>query len=269
MPHPAALPTPGEDRHECPKIVGLANPSQLDRLRVVLVNVRNPLNIGAAARAMSNFGFHNLRAVHPYEPSYREARSAVGASQVLANAVEYESLAEAVADCTLVVGTTAVRNRELQHSLVRLESGARRIRTRLQSSNVALLFGSEKFGLSNEHLSHCHWLMRVPTCEENISMNLGQAVAVCLYELIRDAKPARPPKGPELASAEEIERITTLLLEALRESGFLTRRIVADADQRIRRLVRRLHLQERDAVIWLGMLRQILWKLRNTEKAKG
>ncbi len=240
----------------------MANPPQLDRLRVVLVSVRNPLNLGAAARAMSNFGFHNLRVVHPYGPSYREAKSAVGASQVLANAVEYESLGEAVADCTLVVGTTAVRNRELQHSLLRLEAGARQIRTRIKSSNVALLFGSEKTGLSNEQLSHCHLLMRVPTCDENISMNLGQAVAVCLYELIRDARPARAAKGASLASAEEVERITALLLEALRESGFLKRRVVADADQRIRRLVRRLHLQERDAVVWLGMLRQILWKLR-------
>ena len=100
-------------------------------------------------------------------------------------------------------------------------------------------------------------------------MNLGQAVAVCLYELIRDARPARAPKGAELASAEEVERITSLLLEALRESGFLKRRVVADADQRIRRLVRRLHLQERDAIVWLGMLRQILWKLREGDKTKA
>jgi TrmH family RNA methyltransferase len=246
--------------------VHLANPPQLDRLRVVLVSVRNPLNIGAAARAMSNFGFNNLRVVHPHGPSYREAKSAVGASKVLANAVEYENLAEAVADCKLVVGTTAVRNRELQHSLARLEAGTRQIRTRLKSGNVALLFGSEKFGLSNEDLSHCHWLMRVPTCEENISMNLGQAVAVCLYELIRDARITSGAKGPEPASAAEVERITTLLLEALRESGFLKRRVVADADQRIRRLVRRLHLQERDAVIWLGIFRQILWKLRDGQQ---
>ena len=105
---------------------------------------------------------------------------------------EFKSVAEAVADCTLVIGTTAVRHRELQHPLKRLEAGARLIRKRLVSSNVALLFGSEKFGLSNEDLSHCHWLMRVPTCDANISMNLGQAVAVCLYELVRDAK-ANPP----------------------------------------------------------------------------
>ena len=133
-------------------------PAELDRLRVVLVSTRNPLNIGAAARAMSNFGFRHLRVVNPYDPAYREARSAVGGVSVLAKSQEFESVAEAVADCTLVVGTTAVRHRELQHPLRRLEEGARLIRKRMAAGRVALLFGSEKFGLSNDDLSHCHWL---------------------------------------------------------------------------------------------------------------
>jgi tRNA C32,U32 (ribose-2'-O)-methylase TrmJ len=100
-------------------------PVAFEQLCVVLVAPRNPLNIGAAARAMSNFGFLHLRVVNPYDVAFREARSAVGASELLANAEEYKSLAEAVADCTLVVGTTAVRHRELQHPLKRLEHGAR------------------------------------------------------------------------------------------------------------------------------------------------
>src|SRR5712671_2415467 len=242
---------------------GVLPPRESDRLRVVLVAPRNPLNIGAAARAMSNFGFRHLRVVNSFEPSFREARSAVGASKVLANAEQFKSVAEAVADVTLVVGTTAVRHREIQHPLKRLEPGARLIRRRLGSSGVALLFGSEKFGLSNEALSHCHWLMRIPTGDENISMNLGQAVAVCLYELVRDSKSARTLEKLELATAAEVERITTMLLEALRTSGFLSRRRVADADERIRRLVRRLRLPARDAVIWLGILRQMLWKMNS------
>jgi len=241
-------------------------PAELSRLRVVLVAPRNPLNIGAAARAMSNFGFQSLRLVNPYAPSFREARSAVGASEILANAERYKSVAEAVGDCTLVVGTTAVRNRDLQHPVRRPEYGARLIRRRLGASNVALLFGSEKFGLSNEALGHCHWLIRIPTCAENISMNLGQAVAVCLYELIRDSRHERAANQLKLATAEELERITTLLLEALQTSGFLDRRRVSDADDRIRRLVRRLRLPERDAVIWLGMLRQMLWKMNQGKK---
>lgn len=214
---------------------------------------------------MSNFGFQSLRLVKPYAPSYREARSAVGASEILSNAVRCKSLAEAVEDCTLVVGTTAVRNRDLQHQVRRPEYAARLIRRRLISSNVALLFGSEKFGLSNDSLSHCHWLIRIPTCEENISMNLGQAVAVCLYEFIRDSKRERAGEQWNPATAEELERITALLLEALQTSGFLDRRRVSDADERIRRLIRRLRLPRRDAVIWLGMLRQMLWKMNRAE----
>jgi TrmH family RNA methyltransferase len=238
-----------------------------ERLSVVLVSSRNPLNIGAAARAMSNFGFRDLRLVNPYKMAFREARSAVGASDLLAKAAEYETVAKAVADCTLVVGTTAVRHRTLQHSLKRLEAGARTIRKRLASGRVALLFGSEKFGLANDDLSHCHWLMRIPTCEANISMNLGQAVAVCLYELIRDSKSAGKAEKVELATASEIERITEMLLETSRESGFLSRRVVADADNRLRRLVRRLRLQARDATVWQGIFRQILWKLGSDKDA--
>jgi tRNA C32,U32 (ribose-2'-O)-methylase TrmJ len=149
----------------------------------------------------------------------------------------------------------------LQHSLRRLEEGARLIRKRMASSRVALLFGSEKFGLSNDDLSHCHWLMRIPTREENISMNLGQAVAVSLYELIRDTKAVKRSEKIPPVTAAEVERITEMLLQALRTSGYLGRRHVADADSRIRRLVRRLNLPARDAVIWLGILRQILWKM--------
>ena len=235
---------------------------ELDRLRIILVSTRNPLNIGAAARAMSNFGSSHLRLVNPYDPAFREARSAVGASAILARAEIFSSLAEAVADCTLVVGTTAVRHRDLQHSLRRLEPGARAIRKRLASSPVALLFGSEKTGLSNEDLSHCHWLLNIPTSEDNISLNLGQAVAVCLYELIRDRKAARQTEKVKLASAAELERITGLLIEILRISGYIDLRRVADVDERIRRLVRRLNLPARDSVLWLGILRQILWKVK-------
>jgi tRNA/rRNA methyltransferase len=236
---------------------------------VVLVATRNPLNIGAAARAMSNFGFRHLRVVKPYEPAFREARSAVGASDVLASTEQFNSVADAVADCTLVVGTTAVRHRQLHHLLRGPADGARLIRKRPASSRVALLFGSEKFGLSNRDLSHCHWLIRIPTNEKNISMNLGQAVAVCLYELIREGNGTRRSEKVALATSAEVERITKMLIEALRESGFLDMRRVADSEERIRRVVRRLKIQERDAVIWLGMLRQILWKLRSggeTEK---
>ncbi len=240
---------------------------------MVLVRSRNPLNIGAAARAMSNFGFLHLRVVNPYKVAFREACSAVGASPLLASAEEFDSVAEAVSDCTLVVGTTAVGRREIQHPVRRLDDATRMIRKRLRSSRVALLFGSEKVGLSNEDLSHCHWLMRIPTREEHRSMNLGQAVAICLYELVRDSprgRPsslsvgsARPTKRQKLASSGEVERITEVLLDTLRASGYLHPRYKAPTEEKVRRMIRRLNLSADDAEILLGMLRQVLWKLRS------
>src|SRR5580700_5656650 len=214
---------------------------------------------------MSNFGVRRLRVVRPYEPAFREAKSAVGAAALLAKAGQFDTVAEAIGDCSLVVGTTAVGKRTLQHPLLRLEDGARLIRKRLKSNRVALLFGSEKTGLSNEDLSHCHWVMRIPTRAEHRSMNLGQAVAVCLYELARDAKAAAKftqalQKAPP-ATAGELERFTAVLTEALSSSGFLDRRTVADAHDRIRRLVRRLNLPARDADMWTAIMRQIVWKL--------
>ena len=234
--------------------------TQLNRLDVVLVATRNPLNIGAAARAMGNFGFTRLRVVNPYKVAFREARSAVGAASVLTRAEEFKTVADAIADCSLVVGTTALGHRELRHPLRRLEQGATLIRRRLTSGRVALLFGSEKVGLSNRDLSHCHWLMRIPTREAHGSMNLGQAVAVCLYELIRGGKILERKEKQKPAAAADLERITTMLLEALRESGFL--KPGAASEDKVRRLVRHLNVPEDDAKLWLGMLHQILWKLR-------
>ena len=236
--------------------------SHLGRLHVVLVRTRNPLNIGAAARATSNFGFSSLRLVNPYEASFREARSAVGASSLLASATIFRSVAEAVADCSLVVGTTAGRDRQLEHPLKRLEEAALEIRGNLASASVALLFGSEKTGLSNRDFSHCHWLLRIPTREEHGAMNLGQAVAVCLYEIIRQSD-ATARDSAKLATSSQLNRISTCLVDVLRLSGYLHARSKGSSEEKIRRLVYKLGLQAEDADVWLGMLRQILWKLKS------
>ena len=238
-----------------------------EHLRVVLVAPRNPLNIGAAARAMSNFGFSHLRLVKPYDVAFREARSAVKAGHILTSAQEFETVAEAVADCALAVGTTAIGPRELQHTVRRLEYGGRLIRKRLASERVALLFGSEKFGLSNEDLAHCHWLMRAPARQEHGSMNLGQAVAVCLYELVRSPEAAASrPERKKRAEAGSLEELTRLLVEVLAESGYVHERVEASTEMKIRRLVRRMDLSLHDAEIWLGMLRQILWRITVNER---
>jgi TrmH family RNA methyltransferase len=236
-------------------------------LRVVLIAPRNPLNIGAAARAISNFGFSELRLVNPYQVAFREAKSAVKAQHVLRDAREYAELAEAVADCALVVGTTSRGPRALEHPLRRLERGGRLINKKLATAPVALLFGSEKFGLSNDDLSHCHWLMRIPTREEHGSMNLGQAVAVCLYEIVRQPAAARSeveskaPADAKSADAESLERLTLRLEEVLELSGYVHGEGGGSERLKMRRLIRRMKLDAHDAEVWLGMLRQIRWKL--------
>lgn len=228
---------------------------------MVLVGTRNPLNIGAAARAMLNFGFARLRVVNPYEVAFREARSAVGAVEILKTAEEFKTLAEAIADCRLVVGTTSVGHRELAHTLRRLEHGAVMIRRQMQSAPVALLFGSEKFGLTNDDLSHCHWLLRIATADQDRSMNLGQAVAVCLYELSRTKARAAAVRPRRRATAAENEQLTGLLLEVLRSSGYINPVTSASTENKVRRLIRRLDASAQDAPVLLGMLRQMHWKL--------
>jgi tRNA/rRNA methyltransferase len=263
-------------------------PEELDRVAVILVRARNPNNIGAVARAMHDFGFARLRVINDYPVPIAEARSAVDASDVIAAALTCASLADAVADCTLVVGTTAVGERHLHHQLLPLDQAAPRLLAELRrGGNVALLFGSEKTGLSNDELSHCNWLltipMRNPAGVRHVSMNLGQAAAVCLYELVRSAEfatesvtnPASPAPGVPMplaesnprdtpanpATAGQLESITALLAEVMRATEY-TRRHAHNADPaHIRRLVRRIGTDAIDAPVWIGILKQILWKL--------
>jgi tRNA/rRNA methyltransferase len=237
-------------------------------LRVVLVAPRNPLNIGAAARAMSNFGFFHLRVVNPYDVAYREARSAVKASEVLARSEQFGSVADAVADCSLVVGTTSLGPRSLQHPMRPLETAGHILREFLAAGRTtALLFGSEKFGLSNEDLAYCHWLLRIPTREEHGSMNLGQAVAVCLYELVRSEEAAqRTPQPARAATSGDVERICDVALQCLAEAGYTQERTAASTERKIRRMLHRAAITERDAIVWLGIFRQILWKLRSRSR---
>lgn len=245
----------------------MLNQRQLDQVCVVLVRARNPSNIGAVARAMHDFGFRHLRVVNEYAVPFATARSAVDASEVLAGAKEFGSVADAVADCTLVVGTTAVGERALLHPLHALPEAAAEIGDALASEGrVALLFGSEKTGLSNDELSHCHWLLTIPMAEhEDVrhpSMNLGQAVAVCLYELVRETGVHSGVGVAAKAEAGEIERLTAVLTEVLEQTGY-TRRHPANCDeQQIRRLVVRMGMAASDVPVWMGILRQVLWKMR-------
>ena len=236
----------------------------MDHLRVVLVATRNPLNIGAVARAMSNFGALHVRVVRPYEKAFREARSAVGAGEVLRKVEECATVEEAVADCGLVVGTTAIGNREIRHPLRSLDRAGAVIRKRLRKERVAVLFGSEKWGLSNESLSYCHWVMHIPTRAEHQSMNLGQAAAVILYELSRGTRSFEERTKKIAAKMETVERITESMLECLQRSGYVAARSEALAEEKLRRMLRRFSLDATDAEVLLGMMKKMEWKLKGS-----
>lgn len=235
-------------------------------LRIVLVRPRNPLNIGAAARAMANFGFRDLVVVEPYEAAWKEARSAMGAKDVLAAARAVADLSDALADRTLVIGTTAATGRTPRTGLLSLLE----LPARLAPKNrAALLFGPEKTGLRNEDLSFCHLLVRIPTRPDCPSMNLGQAVAVCCYELSCHApKAARLKPSPAvLATMEQIEQLRAEWEEVLQVSGYFpspTRR-AADA-LKLRRFLLRLRLEHRDVDIFRGMLAQVRWRLSRSDE---
>ncbi len=257
----------------------------LHQLAVVLVSPRNTLNIGAVARAMSNFGAADLRVANIFYKDFRSASSAVGPSAaLLRTARDYNTTAEAVRDAHLVVGTTGAVDRVFLQPIERLERAAARMRESLdKGQRVALLFGSEKFGLSNDDMSRCQLLLRIPTREEHPSMNLGQAAALCLYELARLDAPAAagpilaPPALPpwelpqnfpriaedvsEPAPAEAMERITDLLEQALIESAYPGMGSPTRSRQ-LRTMIRRAPLSGRDAGLVTGFLRQMLWKLR-------
>lgn len=211
---------------------------------------------------MSNFGFFDLRLVNAYRVALDEARSGVNADRVLTDAREFTTVAEAIADCHLVVGTSGLGPRETMQPFYSLDACGGKIKR--AKGRVAILFGSEKFGLSNDDMSHCHWLIRIPTREEHRSMNLGQSVAVTLYELIRKGAHPEVLGGPELraASVGAQDRVAGYLVDALTESGYVKPPVDTSTLLKLRRLIRRMKMSEKDAGMWQGMLRQILWRLK-------
>ena len=233
--------------------------SSFDNWRIVLVRPRNPLNIGAAARAMANFGFRDLVLVEPYEPVWKEARSAVGARALLGTARAVATLAEAVADRSLVAGTTSGSRRKLGGDLLPLPALPARA---VGVGKVALLFGPEKTGLTNEHLSYCHLLVRIPTVAASASMNLAQAVAVCCYELSRVPAPPQPRRQPQRAPVGGLEQFRAELQELLRSAGFYPSPVRPSDTLKLRRLLLGLNLGDRDLPTLRGMVAQLRWKLR-------
>ncbi len=230
-------------------------------VRVVLVRTRNPLNIGSAARALANFGVEDLALVEPYEPSWKEARSAVGGEPVLKRACSI-SLEEALADRELVVGTTAGRRRELRQPLVDLQALPALLRERLSpGGKLAILFGSEKTGLRNEDLRHCDVLVRVPTSPATPSMNLAQAVAVVAYELARPASAeSRKPELPPPTS-EQLDALVRSALGVFDKLGYM-RTFPEDVRRdKVRRMLLRWSLVRPDASVLQAVLKRVAARL--------
>jgi tRNA/rRNA methyltransferase len=240
---------------------------------VVLVSPRNPLNIGAAARAMANFGFRRLSVVAPFEPNWREARSAIGAPELLADATESATLAAAVADCTLVVGTGTLASRRPEQRVVPLPALAPLVADELaQGGRIALVFGSEKHGLTREDFSYCHLLVEIPTDPSQPSMNLGQAVAVCLYELAARAFPAAEAPfsepatlvktAPSAATSSHLELLAGVIEQTMQGAGYSPKTMQAANRHDLRLMLRRLALSAHDTRRMLGLFRRILWRLK-------
>ena len=257
--------------------------SQHDRIEIVLVAPRNPLNIGAVARAMANFGFTRLTVVAAYEPHWREARSAIGAPKLLQNAKETESLAEAVADCTLVIGTGTLTYRKPEQPVVSLPSLAPIVASELDlAGRIALVFGPEKHGLTREDLSWCHHFVEIPTDSQQPSMNLGQAAAVCLYELATRAFiPVQPSlefprsqavagQDPAIADAQpgvssaDLDILAGLVDDVMVAANYSPRAMQEANRHSIRLPLRRLRLNAADQRRLLGLFRRILWRLRRS-----
>ena len=252
-----------------PRMTLVLTEQERARLVVVLVRARNPNNIGAVARAMYDFGFVDLRVVTEFDRPFEGAKSAVDAAEVLGSARVFRTVAEAVADCTLVVGTTAVGERALEQPLETVARASERVGAELadDAGRVAVLFGSEKTGLSNAELSHCQLLMTIPmqvrAGVRHPSMNLGQAAAVCLYELVRSEAGVRPRSGERAMTADEGERLVALLGEVLEEAGYRQHHPANSGEEDLRRLVLRMGNSAADGPVWMGMLRQMLWRMRS------
>lgn len=239
----------------------------LARVRVVLVGTTHAGNIGGAARAMKNMGLGQLYLAAPVSFPHPEATwRAVQATDVLDRAVVTRDLAEAVADCTLVIGTSA-RERRIQlpqlspRRLGSLCTAAR------PDERIALVFGREDSGLDNEELRMCHWHLYVPTSPAYPSLNLAAAVQLLCYELrmaaleAQDALPREAWDEP-LATVEGVERFYVHLEETLVQTGFLNPAAPRQLMARLRRLFNRVRLDQMELNILRGMLTEIQKSIR-------
>lgn len=238
-----------------------------DRIRIVLVGTQHPGNIGSAARAMKTMGLQRLVLVAPERFPHADAVAmAAGAGDVLDATPRVASLAEAVADCRLVLGCTARSRRIALDELLPTDAAARAVATAAGSADtpVALVFGRERTGLDNDELQLCHAAVTIPADPGYSSLNLAAAVQVLCYELrlamlgLRAAAPAAAPvpapDGDVLASHAELEGFFAQLGETLDAIDFHKGRAPESAMRKLRRIFLRAALDDRDVRLLRGVL---------------
>ena len=234
-------------------------------LRVVLVETSHPGNIGAVARAMKNMELAELVLVRPkIFPSPEATARAAGADDVLAAARVVDSVAEAVADCGFVVATTS-RDRDQNFRVLDVRDAAERLVQESLRGPAALMFGSERTGLTNDELAQSHVLLRIPANPEYASLNISMAVQLAGYEIYRarGAEFGAPEALTPLATAEDMARLYTHLQEVLDEIDFRDRTASGtNLMMRIRRFLQRAELDQNEANILRGILTHVQKKRR-------
>ena len=236
----------------------------LSNVRIVLSRPSHPGNIGSAARAMKTMGLSRLRLVQPRAFPHEDANAlASGATDVLESAQVFDTLEAALADCVLAVGFSS-RGRDLSHPPRALRDAAPLIVASGTAAPVALVFGNETFGLTNEELARCQWLAMIPANPAYASLNLAAAVQVACYELATAASAFAVPEAPEHepATIEDVEAFYAHLERAMTASGFLDPAMPKRLMERMRRLFARAGLEREEVRFLRGMLAAF-------EKGKG
>lgn len=231
-----------------------------ESIRIVLVETSHPGNIGSTARAMKTMGFGSLYLVAPHQfPDRRATDMAAGADDILEQAIIVPSVSDAIADCDLVLGTSA-RPRDIDLPGLNPKEQAELISNRPSDAKVAILFGREHAGLTNDELLHCHYHINIPSHSEFSSLNLAQAVQIVVYELrmrLLSPKAKVRTNDAKYATAHEIEGFYQHLKEVLTEISFLKPSNPKRLMQRLKRLYNRAKLEQVEVNILRGTLTHI------------
>jgi len=246
------------------------NSKILSNIKIVLVETSHPGNIGAAARAMKNMGLSNLVLVNPKVfPSSEATSRASGADNILAAATVCSSLQEALEPCELVLGASA-RIRHLGWSEVGPKKGCELAIATAKDAPVALVFGRENSGLTNEELELCHHLLHIPTNPDFSSLNVASAVQVLCYEVYSAVIGEQVIESPEVedrpATSQEFEGFFDHLLKTLEKTEFLELYKTKRLQQRIRRIFYRSELNRTEVNILRGILTAVNNKIEGIKK---